>query len=70
MVGIYPDEETEIIDLRECTFDNQRLITANRNRAKDNRWRIVYGYLSDNPLDDISEESPIEPMPGIPNLGG
>ncbi len=63
VVGISPDSETEIIDLRACDFQDRRQITANTNIARDNRWRIVHGILSGVQLGHIGADSDTGPMP-------
>lgn len=63
MIGIFPDENTNIVDLRNCSFDNRTQITANTNVAKLNRFRIINGILSNTPLNEINPQSPTGQIP-------
>lgn len=63
LIGLYPGEDTKVVDLRECGFDRQYQITANTNQAKLNRYRIVNGYLEDIPMSDINGNSPTGNLP-------
>jgi len=58
LIGLYPDDDTEIINLTQCDFDTRGQITANTTVAKTNRYRIVNSILAGTPLGEINEESP------------
>ncbi|MBN1618875.1 hypothetical protein JW887_06080 [Candidatus Dojkabacteria bacterium] len=63
LLGLYPDENTPIVDLSLCDFPTREEITANSSKAKLNRFRIVNGYLNGMPLEEINERSPTGPIP-------
>jgi len=59
LAGLDVDDTTRIVDLRQCQFANIREITGRGNA--DNRWRIVHGYLSGTPMNQIGPGSPTGP---------
>lgn len=60
MIGISPDEDTRIVDVSKCNFSGIGEITGKGNTA--NRWRIVNGYISGIPMEDIGPDSPTGDM--------
>lgn len=60
LAGIRPDKKTPIVDLRLCKFSNVKEITG--KKKGENRWRIINGYLSGTPLNQIGPSSDIGPV--------
>jgi hypothetical protein len=63
LIGVYPDEKTPVVNLKQCDFEKGKDITANTNKARENRFRIVNGYLENIPMREINSHSPTGPMP-------
>lgn len=61
VIGLDPDDQTKIVDLRKCKFADIGKITG--RGAEMNRWRIVHAYLSGISMDQVSPNSPPGPMP-------
>jgi len=61
LIGLAVDQETSIIDVSKCQFSN-----ASSANKRDNRCRIVHGYLNNIPMEQISPDSPLghSPYPG------
>jgi hypothetical protein len=64
MIGLDTDEQTQTVDMSACNFQSLGEITGKGN--SDNRWRIVNGFLSGVPMEQIGPESPTGPMFQIP----
>lgn len=62
VAGLEPDDETPIVDLRQCRFKKISEITG-KGRS-DNRWRIVNGYLGGQPMASIGPDSDTGPTVG------
>jgi hypothetical protein len=60
MIGLEVDERTQTVDISACNFDAITAITGRGN--SENRWRIVHGFLSGVPMEQIGPESPTGPM--------
>lgn len=60
LAGVTPDETTPVVDISRCQFGSIRNITGKQNAS--NQWRIVQGYLSGTPMDDVAPQSPTGPM--------
>lgn len=61
LVGLEPDDETPVVDLRQCRFPGGiRDITGKGNF--ENRWRIVHAYLSDLSMESVGPDSPTGSM--------
>lgn len=60
MIGLEPDEHTRVVDVSACQFDGIGKITGRGNA--ENRWRIVHGFLSGVPMQQIGPSSPTGPM--------
>lgn len=60
MVGLEPDEKTNIVDVSKCKFADIKEITGKGNSA--NQWRIVHGYLNGISMDEIGPDSPTGQM--------
>lgn len=65
LIGVYPDEDTEIVDVSKCNFPSIGVITGS-GTASDNRWRIVNGYLSGIPMEKIGPLSIVGPTAAGP----
>lgn len=65
LVGIEPDENTQIIDVNVCQFPNVAAITRNTL----NRWRIVNALLAGVHAQEIGPNTPVgpQPIPIVPN---
>lgn len=55
MVGLEPDEKTNIVDVSKCKFNDIKEITGKGNSA--NQWRIINGYLNGVSMEEIGPES-------------
>ncbi len=64
LAGLSPDEDTPIVDLRDCKFSAVREITG--RGSVENRFRIVNAYLSRTPMIRVGPDSPTGPKPGGP----
>ncbi len=64
MIGLSIDENTQIIDVSRCQFNN-----FNEVKAQDNRCRIINGYLNGIDMTQIGPNSPtgINPYLNVPN---
>lgn len=60
MIGLEPDEKTEVVDISKCQFNSLKEITGKGNTK--NQWRIVHGYLQKMPMHDIGLHSDTGPM--------
>ena len=61
IAGLAPDKNTAIMDLRQCQFKRVQGITG--KGAEQNRWRIVNGYLSGIPINQVGPTSEIGAIP-------
>lgn len=57
LVGLEVDSNTEIVDLSTSAFPDSKSITG-RGRS-ENRWRIVNGWISGTPIEEVGEHSPL-----------
>ncbi len=60
MIGLEPDDNTEIVDISKCNFSGIKEITGKGNAS--NKWRIVNGYLNKTPMNQIDPTSETGPM--------
>ena len=61
IIGLEPDANTTVADLRDCNFNNYGEIIG--RGGEENRYRIVDGYLNGVSMNNISPNSPIGPRP-------
>lgn len=61
MIGINTNSRTTIIDVSQSEFHNLKDLTGAGN--SDNLYRIVNGYISNTPIQNISSNSPIGNKP-------
>jgi hypothetical protein len=59
LVGLEPDEDTQVVDVSRSLFAEIGEITG-RNNA-DNLWRVVNGWISGQPIEKIGPDSEIGP---------
>jgi hypothetical protein len=62
MIGINQDNKTDIVDVSQTHFNNISKTEKYWNQ-KENRYRIVHGYLSGESMENISIQSPTGLMP-------
>lgn len=60
LIGIEPDEETEIVDVSRTQFGRMGEITG-KSKA-DNLWRVVNGWVSGTELSNIGPASDVGPQ--------
>jgi hypothetical protein len=60
LVGIYPDADTPVVDVSRSQFRRVKDIVGRGNAL--NRWRIINGYLSGVPIEEIGPSSDPGPM--------
>jgi hypothetical protein len=60
LIGVEPDDSTQIVDISTCGFNNVRDITGKGNEL--NRWRIVNGFLNGSLMSAIGPGSGIGPV--------
>lgn len=60
VIGLEADDDTPILNIRDCQFDGIGEITG---RGRDeNKWRIVNGYMRQTPMNQINANSETGPM--------
>src|SRR5690349_19497588 len=60
LAGLESDSNTPVLDVRECQFDSYQEIVG-KGRT-ENRWRIINGFLSGDPMSNIGPHSPTGPQ--------
>jgi len=60
LIGLEQDEQTKVVDVRECKFTSVGQITG-KGRS-ENRWRVVNGYLAGKKMKDIGPDSDVGPI--------
>lgn len=60
LIGIEPDDETEIVDVSQTQFGRIGEITGKSNA--DNLWRVVNGWVSGTALNKIGPKSDVGPQ--------
>jgi hypothetical protein len=56
LIGIEDDHDTTVVDLRETRFEKVQEFTT--KGKEENRWRVVHGYLTGQPMASIGPDSP------------
>jgi hypothetical protein len=57
VIGIDTDEDTPVVNISECQFEGVGQITGRGH--EDNKWRIVNGYLRQEPMNQINANSEV-----------